>query len=226
MPRSWPYLPRARFLLGRGAAENRSQAHANREQASGLAEDQIEVLVQRDQLAQLFHLQQFALDHLLREFDQRVENAEIALLHRDLERLHVEPVAGQHALGISPLRVGRGTAAPRLGLVDDVVVNQRRGVNDLDHRAQPNRALPLVVEQLRGKQQQGRADALAAACAQIFADLGDGLDVRDRVAAELALHRDEVVPQQIEYFFPVDGGRCAQVGPYLGHESLSSDLSF
>ena len=91
-------------------------------------------------LPELFHLQQFALDHLLGEFDQRVENAEVALLHRDLEGLHVEPVAGQHALGISPVRVGRRAPAPGLGLVDDVVVHQRGGVNDLDHRAQPDGA--------------------------------------------------------------------------------------
>ena len=55
------------------------------------------MLLQRNQLAELLHLKQFAFDHLLREFDQHVENAEIALLHRDFERLHVEPVAGQHA---------------------------------------------------------------------------------------------------------------------------------
>ena len=168
------------------------------------------MLVERDQLAQLFHLQQFAFDHLLGEFDQGVEDAEVALLHRDLEGLHVEPVAGQHALRIAPLRIGRGTAAPRLGFVDDVVVHQGCGVNDLDHRAQPDRALTLVVEQLRGKQQQRRADSLAAARAQILANLGDRLHARDRVAAELVLQRDEVVPQQIEYFFPVNGGRCAQ----------------
>ena len=45
---------------------------------------------------------------------------------------------------------------------------------------------------------------------KIFANLGDGLNARDRVAAELALDRDEVVPQQIEDFFPVNGGWCAQ----------------
>jgi len=34
---------------------------------------------------------------LLRQFYQHVQDAEIAFLHRDLERLHVEPIAGQHA---------------------------------------------------------------------------------------------------------------------------------
>ena len=102
--------------------------------------DQVEVLIERDELAELFDLQQFAFDHLLGQFDQRVEDAEVALLHRDLEGLHVEPVAGEHALGVAPLRVGRRTAAARLGFVDDVVVNERGGVDDLDHGAQPDGA--------------------------------------------------------------------------------------
>ena len=121
------------------------------------------MLFERDQLSELFHLQQFAFDHLLRQFDQRVENAEIALLHRDLERLHVEPVARQHALRVAPLRIRGGPAAARLGLVNDVVVHQRRGVNDLDHRAKPHRAAALVVEQFRRKQKQRRTNPLAAA---------------------------------------------------------------
>ena len=108
--------------------------------------DQIKIFVKLDQLAQFLHLQQFALDHLLRQFDERVENAEIALLHRDLERLHVEPVAGQHTLRISPLRVGGGPSPAGLGLVDDVIMHQRRGMNNLNHCAQPYRAAPLVVE--------------------------------------------------------------------------------
>ena len=98
---------------------------------------------ERNQLAQFLHLQQFAFDHLLGQIDQRIQDAEVALLHRDFEGLHVKPVAGQHAFGIAPLRVGRGTAAPGLGFVDDVVVDQRRGVDDFHHRAQFDRAASL-----------------------------------------------------------------------------------
>jgi hypothetical protein len=43
-------------------------------------------------------LQQFAFHHLLRQVNQNVQHAEVALLHGDLEGLHVEPVAGEHAL--------------------------------------------------------------------------------------------------------------------------------
>ena len=109
------------------------------------------MLVQRNQFAELLNLQQLAFDHLLGEFDQRVENAEIALLHRDFEGLHVEPVAGQHALGISPLRVCRRAAAAGLGLVDDVVVNQRGSMDDLDDGAESNGTTSPIVQQFRGK---------------------------------------------------------------------------
>ncbi len=121
--------------------QDSAQLHAYGEQARRLAEDQLEVLFDGDDLSQPLDLQQFALDHGLGQIDQRVEHLEVSFLDRDFEGLHVEPVARQHALRVAPLGVGGRTAAPRLGLVDDVVVNQRRCVNDLDHGAQPDRAL-------------------------------------------------------------------------------------
>jgi hypothetical protein len=139
-----------------------------------------------------------------------------------LKGLHVEPVAGQNALRVAPLRVGGGTAAACLGFVDDVVVDQGRGVNDLDHRAQLDGALAVVVQQLGGEQQQGRAQALAAAGAQIFADLGNGPHAGDRVAAELALDGGEVVVQQVKNFLGVaDYGLQAS----LASSAVSADFA-
>ena len=85
------------FLLGACASQDCPHPHAHRKQAGCLAEDQVEVLIEGDQLAQFLHLQQFAFDHLLGQFDQSVKDAEVTLLHGDLEGLHVEPVPGQHA---------------------------------------------------------------------------------------------------------------------------------
>ena len=146
------------------------------------------------QLAEPLHLEQFAFDHLLRQFDQCVENAEIPLLHRHLEGLHVEPVAGQHAFRIAPLRIGRGPSAPRLSLIDDVIVHQRRGMNDLDDRAQTHRAASLIMEQFGGKKKKCGTYAFAAAIPQIFSDLGDGLHTRHGIGIlpKLALR----APQQ------------------------------
>src|SRR4051794_18466330 len=132
------------LLLGRRASENCSQAHADGKQASCFAEDQIEMLIEGNQLSELLDLQQLALDHLLGEFDKGVENAEVPLLHGNLESLHVQPVARQHALGVSPLRVGRRTAAPGFRIVDDVIVNEGGRVNNLDDSAESNRTSSLV----------------------------------------------------------------------------------
>jgi len=57
------------------------------------SENQIEVLIERDERSSFSIWEQFALDHLLCKFDQGVEDAKIPLLHRDLEGLHVEPIA-------------------------------------------------------------------------------------------------------------------------------------
>jgi len=54
---------------------------------------------------------------------------------------------------------------------------------------------------------------LPAAGAKVFADLGDSGDVRDRVASELLFDRCDVIAQQVEDLFPVDGGRrCISLG--------------
>src|SRR5947209_5278996 len=173
------------LFLFRSSGDDGAHAHADRKQASGLAVDKVKVLVERDALAQLLDLQQLALDHLLGKINEHVEDAEVALLHRDAEGLHVEPVAGQHAHGVPPVGVGGGTSAASLGLVNDVVMDQGSGVNDLHHRAQLDDAASAVIEELCREQQQRGTNALAAASAQIFADIGDGADIRNRIAAEL-----------------------------------------
>ena len=142
------------LLIGfAGVRQNAAHLHADRKQAGRLAVNELEMFFQRDGFAEPLDLQQFAFDHGLGQIDERVEDVKIALLHGDLEGLHVEPVAGEDALGVAPLRVGCGTAAARLGFVDDVVVDQRRGVDDFHHRSQLDRALAGVVHQLAGEQQ-------------------------------------------------------------------------
>ena len=107
------------------------------------------MLFERDYLAELFHLQQFAFDHLLRELNERVKNPEVAFLYRDLERLHVKPVAGEHALRVSPLRVCSRAPAPDPGFVNYVVVDECCGVDNLNYRPEFDRAATLVVEKFR-----------------------------------------------------------------------------
>jgi hypothetical protein len=68
-------------------------------------------------------LNQLAFHHVLREFDQYVQNLEVALVKRHLKRLHVQPVAGKHAAVVAPLRIRRRTAPSRVGAVNHVVMD-------------------------------------------------------------------------------------------------------
>ena len=143
-------------------------------------------------------LQQLALDHVLRQADQNIEDRKIPLAQRHLERLHVQPVAREHAHVIAPARVRARTSAPRLRAVDHVVVNQRRAVDHLHHRAHADRARPAISGRARRQQQQRRPQPLAAAFAQIARDFGDRLDRRAILRRNFLLDERQIVAHQIE----------------------------
>src|SRR5271166_5345057 len=209
---------REAMLVGvTGAGKNSAQLHADRKQAGGLAIDELEVLVHRNGFAQTLDLLQLTFDHFLREINKRVEDVKIAFLYRDLERLHVKPVAGEHALCVAPLRIGGRTSASRLGFVNDVVVDQRCGMNDLDHGAKFDGSLAGVVHQLAGEQQQRGAQTFAAARAQVFANFRNCPNASNRVTTKLTLDGSEIVVQQVEHFFGIVGyGRIQEVAPSVG----------
>src|SRR6202012_90837 len=125
-----------RFHLVAGVGDGRAELHGDLEEAGGLTEDEVEVLLFVDEVAELLHLEQLAFDHLLGERDEEVEDVKVALFEGRGEGLHVEPVAGEDALGVAPGGVGGGAAAAGVGLVDDVVVDEGGGVEHLDYGAQ------------------------------------------------------------------------------------------
>ena len=62
-----------------------------------------------------------------------------------------------------------GAPAAQIRVVDDVVVDQRGRVDELDDRRVEHRAVALVAGKPRGHQEHGRADALAAARLDVLA---------------------------------------------------------
>ncbi len=104
----------------------------------------------------------------------RLEHAEVFLLQRNAEGLHVKPIAGQHAFLVAPGGIGRRPAAAHIGAINDVVVNQGCRVDHLHYRAQAYRSGTGVTQQVRGQQQQRWANALAAALAQVLGNFRDG----------------------------------------------------
>ena len=80
-------------------------------------------------------------------------------------------------------------------------------MDNFNHGAQPHRAFFIVRKELGRKQQQYRTYTLAAARAQVLANIGNGADTGNRIAPELALNRGKVFTQQLKHFFGGDGGR-------------------
>ena len=114
MPRFQAYSPSRSSVCESAPATSAPSLRANRKQAGGLAVHQFHAIGFGDvDAADALELQQLALHHHLGQPDQQVENVEIALPQRDLEGLHVEPVARQHAGVVAPLHVGRGPPAAR-----------------------------------------------------------------------------------------------------------------
>ena len=87
----------------------------------------------------------------MRQVDEDIQNPEIALLERHLERLHVQPVPGEHTAVIAPSSVRGRTPAARAGAIDHVVVNQRGAVQQLNDRGETNGAAVHAPGIIRGK---------------------------------------------------------------------------
>ena len=198
-------------FLGFGAlAEGRAELHGDLEEAGGLAINEVEVLLLVDEVAELLDLEQLALDHLLGERDEEIEDVEVSFFERGGEGLHVEPVAGEDALGVAPGGVGGGAAATNVGLVDDVVVNEGGGVEHFNDGAEADAAGGgggrVAAEGLGREQEEHGADAFAAAGHEVGGDIGDDLDVRGGLGGELELDRVEVVPKEVEDLFRARDG--------------------
>ena len=200
MPRLKPYSRSACSLLGADLAEHAADLGAAAEQIRGLAADDLEVLVLGEiDDAVLRQLVDLALDHPQRDVAQQPDDVERVLRERHRHRLDVEEVAGEHGDVVAPLRVHRLPPAAHVGIVDDVVVDERGGVDELDHRGVEDRARAGVAAQPRGHQQHRRAHALAAALLDVAADLGDDADLRLDLPLELALDRFEVGAHGLEH---------------------------
>ena len=92
-----------------------------------------------------------------------------------------------------------GWPAAPLRVVDDVVVHERGGVDELDDRGVQHGELARVARQARRHQQHGRPDALAPAVLDVSPDLRDEVDLRFDVAIELCLDLLQVFPDGLEH---------------------------
>ncbi len=194
-----PVLAERLRLLLADLPEHAADLRAAAEEIRGLAPDDVEVLLLGDVgVAVLRELVELALDHAQRDVAQQPDDVEGIVGERQRHRLDVEIVAQQHRDVVAPARVHREPAAAQLGFVDDVVVHERGGVDELDDGRIQDGALALVAGQARGHQQDGGTDPFTAARLDVLADLGDQIDLGFDLTAEFAIHLLQVGANRFE----------------------------
>ena len=179
--------------------EHAADAGAAGKQVRRLALDDLEVLrFGQVDVAVLRQLIDLAFDDPQRHVTEQADDREIVLRERQRHRLQIQEVAEQHRDVIAPARVHGFAPAPQLRLVDDVVVNQRGRVNELEDGGVEHRALARVAGHASGHQQNGRADPLPAAVPDVVTDRRDEGDLRLHVPGELTLDLTKVVANRLE----------------------------
>src|SRR5690606_9772512 len=106
-------------------------------------------------------LQHLALSDDVGGVGQYSHDVQAARFNHHLEGARVEKVTDEHAGGVAEYRVGGLSPAPQCRLVNDVVVQQGGGMNELDHRCQQVMPVALVAQRPCHHQQQCRSYALA-----------------------------------------------------------------
>ncbi len=187
------------LALGRDLPEHAADLRAAAEEVRRLPADDVEVLFLGDAgVAVLRQLIQLAFDHPQRDVAEQADDVELVVRERHRHRLDVQIVAEQDRDVVAPARVHGQTAAAQVRVVDDVVVDERRRVDEFDHRRVENRAIAVVAAQARRHQQHGRTDALAAARPDVLPDLRNQLDLRLHVPREFPIDLLEIGADRLE----------------------------
>jgi hypothetical protein len=143
-------IPRRAPTPAPAARDHAADLAGRLEQCCGLAADHLEVDVfGRREVHGRRQLQHLALGDRRGGVRQDVEHAQVLRFDHQLERAREQVVAHQHAGLVVPQQVRRGPPAPPLAFVDHVVVQKRRGVDELHRRGEFPVILALVTAKPR-----------------------------------------------------------------------------
>ena len=113
---------------------------------------------------------------------QGIHHGEVPVPHEERHAARVEVVAHQHG-GVHPEPgVGGRPAPPERSLVDHVVVNQGRRVEELDDAPEPHRAGARAGPERRAEQDQDGPEPLASGERDVLPEIADELDRASRPA--------------------------------------------
>ena len=106
------------------------------------------------------------------------QNLERSVLDHQLKGPAEQEIADQNSGRIAENQVRRRLAPAHIAAINDVVMQQRRGMDKLHRRRQLMVPFPGIIEQARTGQGQHRPHPLATACDQMPGQFGDQGDFR------------------------------------------------
>ena len=201
--------------------DDRRDTASGGEQRGGLRADDVQIaLFAGIDLALRGQLVDLAFGNDRRGSREDLEHLEAAVLGHQLERTAEEEIAHQHGRGIAVDDVGGRLAAAKIASIDDIVVQQGRGVNELYRRGQLVMPVAAVADQFRPRERQHRAQPLASS--------RDQMPRKRRNQRHLALHpvEDDLVDlvharsgesqHRLDRSFGLLARQCNYVGRHFG----------
>ena len=107
-----------------------------------------------------------------------LEHLEAAVLDHQLEAAAEQEIAHEHGSGVAIDDVGGLLAAAHARAIDDIVMQQRGGVDELHRRRQLVVPTATITQQRRAREGEHRAHALAAASDEMACQRRDQRDAR------------------------------------------------
>ena len=142
--------------MGNAAEEAADPAARGDERRRLLRDDPDVIGLAGDAAALAIELEDLRFGHRDGRARERFHDRAIVVADEEIEGLGIEVVADEHRRIIAPSRVGGRPPAPERRLIDDVVVDERRRVQELHDARQPHRPLAARAGEARRQEQQDR----------------------------------------------------------------------
>ena len=177
-----------------GAGHEPAQFGAGGKEKSGLAFDDAEIILARQDLPLFLDLVEFPLAHNRGNPDQQLKDFGPQSGQGEIERLRVEIVGHQNGDAVRPLRVNAWAAPPRFGLVDDVIVQQRGDMEQFKRGGQfQHRLVGTPATDPRRENGDGGPQLLAGCFHQVMAYVADQRALRSKGAVDQFVHSLKIV---------------------------------
>ena len=151
-----------------------------------------------------------------------MQNLEAAHLDREPNRADVEKIAQEDGEIVSEQSVDRWLPAPHDGFIDDVVMDERRSMDELGDGAILRPLVARIAAGAGGDEEKRRTDALATAAVDIATTGLDELELALHFVADDLLDGIEIVLDLAENIFKGQRGLWELGTCFGGRHSCSS----